>query len=61
MVKRLLKDYEWFVAYFIANSFMCGKVDAIQLAVKTNKWIRKGQHQMLADYLMLELLEQGRL
>ncbi len=32
------------------------------IAVKACRdFIRKGQEQMMADYLMLELLEQGRL
>jgi hypothetical protein len=31
------------------------------ISVACASYVRKGQQQMMADYLMLELIEQGRL
>jgi hypothetical protein len=54
MLNRLLKTIDE----------LCGSVvsaRAVYLVVRFALYIRKGQQQMMADYLMLELVEQGRM
>lgn len=54
MLSRLLKTVDKFMGNFITAR-------GLVLVVKYAPYIRKGQHQMMADYLMLELVAQGRL
>jgi hypothetical protein len=54
MLKRLLCDI---------NSICGSRVTGADVAmcIACAGYVRKGQQQMMADYLMLELVEQGRL
>lgn len=61
MLKRLIDDYNWVVRQDYCRAFYPRRADMIRLVVSMNKWIRKGQQQLAADMMMLELLEQGRL
>lgn len=54
MLSRLLKT----VDSICGN---CASARVVFLIVAYAPYVRKGQHQMMADYLMLELVEQGRL
>lgn len=54
MLSRLLKTVDRFCCNCVSSR-------AVFLIVAYAPYIRKGQHQMMADYLMLELVEQGRL
>lgn len=54
MVTRIIKTLERFYGPFIS-------AHAVYLVVKYATYVRKGQQQMIADYVMLELVEQGRL
>lgn len=61
MVKRLLEYYDMLTSSKYFKEYYPTAPECIVLAVKLNGWIRKGKQQLLADYVMLELLEQGRL
>lgn len=54
MLKRLLNTLDVFFCGFVT-------ANAVRIVVQHATYIRKGQQQMMADYLMLELVEQGRL
>ena len=55
MMKRLLEEFT------IHRQARHSRVESMLQAVRACTFIRKGQHQMMADFLMLELLEQGRI
>ena len=54
MLKALLQKYNFYVG-------CCATTVLIVTIVKYSPFVRKGQQQMMADYLWLELLETGRL
>lgn len=68
MLKKLLDTYKYTDSITETVSWYNGATRNLSLtaykicvAVQCTSCIRKGQEQMMADYLMLELLEQGRL
>lgn len=56
MMTRLLRIYESLMAHKLYSP-----PTAIIISIVQSRFIRKGQEQMMADYMMLELLEAGRI
>lgn len=57
MMKRILEMYFRIDMSFLGMDKHISMVEAIEAC----SFIRKGQQQLMADYLMLELLERGEI
>lgn len=62
MLKRLLKYYHYLIWSLSLNGiYGVNRAAIIVCVIKDSYFVRKGQEQMMADYMLLELVESGEI